>query len=385
MPGPRLMLACDAVDIATDFLAGVSTSASAATVRRVINEAYEEIGQEFDWSFLTNQYRIALQAVYSTGTIAYTHSTRTVTLTNGDFPSWAAGAVIRISGVPSVVTTRSSSTSLVLDTSLNPGQNVAAGTSYQLFPRCYALPSDFVSAVRPWNESIFTGAEQVSYDEFLQLERYYEDTGDARWFCIRGMDDAYGQLGLFVFPPSSEAKTLDLIYRRRPREIRYWGDSEQYKGTVSVGSGSVNVTGSGTAFAEAMVGSIIRLSSNANRPTSRSGLNPFAEERSIAGWASTTSVTLDSGAAAARSGVGYVVSDVIDLEVAHHNAFAACIRRRLAYERSVKSAAEYLRLYEMELQKAKANNHQPTAPRIAGWRSVGHMRLRDTVKYTGDI
>ena len=76
------------------------------------------------------------------------------------------------------------------------------------------------------------------------------------------------------------AKTLDLVYRRRPRELHHSGNaSGDYVGTVSVTAGSTAITGASTTFTSSMEGSIIRLSSGTTKPTDWSGSNPRKEER----------------------------------------------------------------------------------------------------------
>jgi hypothetical protein len=91
----------------------------------------------------------------------------------------------------------------------------------------------------------------------------------------------------------------------------------EHAGTVTNTAASTTVTGTDTAFTEAMIGSVIRLSRNSNEePTGSDGANPAAVERIITAVASATSLTVDEAIAAANTtGVKYVISDPIDVEV----------------------------------------------------------------------
>jgi pilus assembly protein CpaC len=71
-------------------------------------------------------------APYSTGTIAYTQATRTVTLTGGTWPSWAQYGVLVIGNVLYRVAAKPTSTTLVLTAMSNPGVDVPAGAMFTL-------------------------------------------------------------------------------------------------------------------------------------------------------------------------------------------------------------------------------------------------------------
>ena len=135
MPAPQILTYRDAIDAAVDFLSGNSTGASQRDIRRAIHAAYREVGDAFSWSFLKKQGRVPLQALESTGTVAYDHTgganERQLTLTPVAaevWPSWAIDATVRVGTVPCRVESRISDTVLTLDVNLNPGADVAAST-----------------------------------------------------------------------------------------------------------------------------------------------------------------------------------------------------------------------------------------------------------------
>jgi hypothetical protein len=143
---PILYTYHDAIEDLLDWL-GVAVDANALRMaKRAILAAYRDIPNARGWAYYMNRARITTVAPYDTGTIAYTHSSRTVTLTDGTWPTWAANGVLTIDNVQYQVTTRTSSSALVLSTNTNPGDDVASGTSYTLAREEYTIPVDMLSA-----------------------------------------------------------------------------------------------------------------------------------------------------------------------------------------------------------------------------------------------
>jgi hypothetical protein len=381
MAQPQLVTYYDCVQVALDFLAGNNTTAGQRDIRRAIHEAYRELGEAFGWSFLHKQGRVQLSALYSTGTVGYNSTTRVLTIASGSWPSWAQDATVRVGDIPCRVQTRTNSTSLVLDSMMNPGKVVATGTSHQIYPTCYTLPHDFLSMVQPWGEESWRTAKSVSYDRILALDRYRQTSGSIRRFCVREVADLHGSLGLYIHPPSDAAQTLDFIYQRRGRALRYTGhDATERAGTISVTAAGV-VTGTETSFDSTyMPGAVVRIGvDGTNNPTGLDGLYPYSDERIVASVASSTSLTLD-GTTTARTDVKYVITDPVDIDLSLANCLYAGIRQYLASGRNFKNKGEYIELYDKELGRARQNDQRVLQPVVAGggtptrrrWGSVPH-------------
>jgi hypothetical protein len=195
----------------------------------------------------------------------------------------------------------------------------------------------------------------VTMTEMLAQDRYHTDSGAIQFYCVAEVPDVYGRQALFVYPAAVADETLDYVYVRRPRELRYSGhDAAEYTGTITLTAGSDVVLGTGTQFSSEMVGSILRVGTDANRPTGRFGEHPFAEERSVASVESATQLTLDAGAAATRSGVGYAITDVIDLGRVAHTAFLRLAEMHVAIGRNLKSLGAIRELADRALLEAMA-------------------------------
>jgi hypothetical protein len=152
---------------------------------------------------------------------------------------------------------------------------------------------------------------------------------------------------------------IEVPYRKRARELRYSGQqAEETQGTVSVtGTG---VTGSGTAFADAMVGAVLRVASGTALPTARTGVSPYAQEGVIASVDTATALTLENDGDVV-SDRAYRVSDPIDLPRAAHAAMIAVAKRHLALVLELKDAARIER--EAERMLADAKGADATGPR----------------------
>jgi len=384
MAQPQLLTYYDCMQAAQDFLSSNATVAQQRDIRRVIHEAYRDLGEEFGWSFLHKQGRVQLSALYNTGTVGYNNTTRVLTLTSGSWPTWAQDATVRVDDLPCRVQTRTNTTSLTLDSVMNPGQAVASGTSYQIYPTCYTLPHDFLSMVQPWGESPWKMGKEVSYDRIMALDRYRQTSGDMREFCIREVSDLHGSMGLYIHPPSDAAETVDFIYQRKGRPLRYTGhDTADRQGTITVTSAGA-VTGSGTAFDSLMAGSVMRIGMDGtNIPTGLDGLYPYSDERVIASVGGATSITLD-GTTTARSSVKYVITDPVDLDISLANCLFAGIRQRLAIQRNLKNKGEFVAVYLEEIRKARQKDHRVYQRAVAGAGLVTNRRWGDT-PYLADL
>lgn len=388
---PQLLTYYDAVAASMDFLRGASTSSSQEDIRRAIHSALREICSASDWSFLYKPGRIQLQAAV-TGTCTYTHTggaeERIMTLATGARPTWIQDAVVKVGDavhrVDSVVT--SPATAFTLDEQMNPGQDISTATACTIYPSGYHLPWDFISMENTLSESTWLLGQEITYQEWLALDRYRSITGDTRYFCIAASPDLVGNMSLFVHPASDTTETLDFIYRRQPYRLRYTGRESALDqvGTATATASSASVSGSGTAFDTLMSGAVMRFGDTSNVPTGLDGRFPFDEEITIKSVGSATGLTLTAAAARAHSTVKYTISDAIDIHYSAHNLFYACLRKHLAITRNMDNKAEYVALYNRALAAAKSNDWRATQPRVAGSTHLVGRRLADSGSYVSD-
>jgi len=162
----------DALDHVQDYLRGNPSAYSQRLARQAVLSAMREMGHNHQWSYYYQVGRTNVDAPLSTGTVEYTHTggeyERVMNLTPGEdgetFPTWATFGHMDIGGVIYTVSEWRSITQLQLSIHSNPGDDLAAGTSFILFRDSYTLPIDFVACDRIYSENQGTWMEYVKPD-----------------------------------------------------------------------------------------------------------------------------------------------------------------------------------------------------------------------------
>lgn len=374
MATPQIFTYSDAIDALDDFCRGHASSMAPSQIRRCILAAYDEFPSLYDWSFLLQNGRIQLHAPYTTGTVVYDATggatcERQLTLTSGTWPAWAVNGSVLFDDIVCDVERRYSDTVVSLDAMMSPGADVVS-TTYKVWPRWYALPTDFVSMARPLEESaLWQRAIYLRPDEMFALNRYEDISGDIAYYTIAPAPDLFGTMALFVHPQADAEETLDFLYKRRLRQLRYTGqDANDVAGTIAVTADSAAVVGSGTAFDATHIGSVLRISKSTSlRPTGIEGGNPWVEQRSIIAYQDATHVTLDAGVSTARSGVKYSISDPLDIEVAAYQAFLRCAEVQVAVARNLWKQRRVIReAMDEAVLRAKSADARVKQRRAAG-------------------
>ena len=362
----RKLTYADALDHLIEFAAGHGVSAANSLLRRAILRAYDEVINGWEWPCLKAAENIYCHAAQTDGTISYDHDTLTVTLSGATFPSWTDGASLYLDGITCDINQKVSDTTATLRSNMAPGADLS-GESYTLYRRWYALPSDWLSNEEPLGENYADLGSLIPWSEMLQLHRWEQSTGTIDYWAVGQAPS--GGLALFIYPALDDDVRLLLPYKSRPRDLRISGhDPNDYVGTITI-SGTA-VTGSGTAFKNSMEGSILRVSDTTDKPTGLEGLYPYFEELVIDQVDSETSLTTTEAGTTA-SGVGYRVSDPIDVDRAVWDAILHCAEVQLARMRNIKSYSLIRATYLDAMQRAKA-----TAAGEQPHRRMGGMRKR---------
>ena len=353
---PHILTYSDAIAHCVSVLGGNPSQAAHDAILRSIHAAYRELLEARRWNYLLTLYRIRVEAPYATGTVEYDHTggatERRLTLTTGTWPTWAASGSVKIADVWHKVTTRVSSTVLTLDTTLNPGADVVAGTTYKIVQSQYSLPTNFVTPEMPEESNLLRFGRYVRHGEFFGRERYGQGSGSPNAYTVIGDPDNLGRWLLHTLYESAATEELDFWYCRRPREIVLSGYQTAHTvGTVSTAA-STTLTGSSTTFDSGMEGSIVRVSSNSTLPTGVDGRNPFAEQRVLGTYSSATSFTVTSAFTGTRSGVKYIISDPLDIEMTMFNAFFRLAEKHLAIERGMRDVKDKIEMADMAMRVA---------------------------------
>jgi hypothetical protein len=334
-------------------------------IRTAIHRAYDELTTIRDWSYYHVHGRVITDAPYSTGSV--TSSGTTVTLTGGTWPTWAAtGGYLKVGEQICRVASRTSGSVLVLDATLGLKADVTSASPYTLYRTIYPLPGDFRNMDEPSDEYNWWSGLYVTPDQAMKLERVSNTSGTPlHWTVLKDPDSTGWAIKLIGYP--TEQETIDFTYRRTARPIRYSGhEAALRQGTISRSSASV--TGAGTAFSAAMVGSILRVGDTTNIPGPIESLTPWVSEGKITAVGSATGLTTeDSGTIASTT--KYLITDPIDIAPHMHGAMDSACDYWLARIRGVKPD-EAFGLYQRDLRLAMEQDQ--LAPLSGRSRNVWH-------------
>lgn len=367
MPTVTLTTYRDALDHAYDYLGDDRSARAARSARQAVLGAYRRLGQETKWTLYYHRHRFSTNAPYSTGTVTFDFTggtyERELTLASGTWPEWAAYGAVVLNNIAYEVAERKSSTVLTLTVASNPGADVAAGTTYSLVRDTYPLPVDFLACDRLLN---LTNTVPVFYGhprQWANRQVVYQSAGSPYLFSVTGEPNYQGVLALQLYPAPDQAYAFEYLYQRKPRPLTV----DEYKvGTVSVSAGATAVTGSGTAWTSAHVGSVIRFGDTLNHPTGLTGTYPFQEERVVMEVTNTTALVVDAALVNTYSGNKYVLSDPVDVDEVMLNAFWRGIALELSKLRRIEGLGDVTALYQMDLRQAMAADSRHMGRRAAG-------------------
>ena len=294
------------------LLSSYSDTGAGATglAKAAIAASYRDLPTLYAWSYLQRRTQINTVASYSTGTITYTASTRTLTLASGTFPTWSLYGNVILDGNVYRVQQRVSSTSIILTADRSPVDDFAAGTAYVIYRSEYPLPADYVRMFRLVQIGELWRMSYVAPMSMLDNTPTLFNPNRPWQFTLHGSTQLGNRMAIEFLPPPSAARTYDMAYQAKPRPRTLL---EAYP-TGPITISGTTVTGVGTTFTSAMVGCRLRVGTTTNVPTHDYGASPSLTEYTILAFTSTTSLTLSETATTVASAVKYLIDDPIDIE-----------------------------------------------------------------------
>lgn len=358
-----LITAGDIVMRLIDFIGGDQGGGrNLSMARRALHDALRDWPQLHRWNWYKTLGRLNLYKSYSTGLVTYDASLFRVTLSGGTFPAWAGTAQVRVGNVVARVVSRDSNTQLTLDPSLTFSAAITTGAAYRVFLDRYQLPSNFSAILTPLREDWWGGLQYETASGYLWGNRGDDYTGVPRAFTILPDPYVVGRFCLLVTPYPDDDRTLDFVYLRTMRTVRY--DVNTAAGTVTLTGAAV--AGVGTAFKADMVGSVMRFGDDATSPELVPHLLP-AHESKITAVASATAATVEDAVASPLVGVGYSISDPLEMDLTSMaTAFQWLATRTLAAETGHKGFPKADEQYQGWLEKAKYSDSRFVGPDQAG-------------------
>lgn len=352
--------------------------------RQAIDEALRDVVNAHTWSYYYTFGRMNLNLPFSDGTIqfwasdgAYPNQMTLTPSASSGWPSWTADGYLFINNVVYRVDQVIDDFNITLLPTLAPVVDIPAGTSYQLYQDSYVLPADFIAQDQSLYETCFGALQYVHPRVWLFAHRYIYNIGIPQFYCIDADTKYPNRLVVRFAPIPVDARTLDFIYKRRPRPI-LWQTMSQ--GTVTLTAGSSVVIGTGTAFDQTMAGSVLRVSANSSVPTWMPGNNPAVFEAVIYSVQSATQLTLQrlTPSTVNYTNTGYIISDPIDIETGSMlNAYLRCCEHKLSQHRIMKDKPDAKVQYLDELRRAKEADTRSFSGRAEGEANWNRMRMKD--------
>lgn len=202
----------------------VSGSQSDTVLQQVVNNALSWIATAKMWEFYKTYADFTLREPYSTGTIALTNASTTVTLTTGTWPSWAALGKLKIGNKVYRIASRTSNAVVVLATAW--AEDNESGTSYVLFQDEYPLATDCLKFGRLFPGTGWGwGGESSSFEQVLEAQNT-QILGEAypRLWATHGSGGT-AKLLMWPYPSSSEDVQCGYWYYRKPALLASGADA----------------------------------------------------------------------------------------------------------------------------------------------------------------
>ena len=327
-----LMTYNDVIQHMVDYLGGNEQDATQREIRRAAISAYRELIDCYPWRALHKLLNIPLNANHTTGTVSYDYtggaSERLWTFSSATLPTWAARGKLLVGSNSWPIQRRLSSSTLQSPSDFCPVEDVAAGTTFELYQSEFLLPADFRS-MHVGMPTTTPATRRISMKDNAWMGRQQGASGSPWGYSISADRFIPGRQSILLNPWPASADTFQALYRFRPRDLMYTGyASRDRAGTVSL-SGTT-VTGSGTAFESGQEGAVIRISANATTyPSDQAGDNPFYFEGIIDTVTSATSLTVQSNSSSlTTTATKYTISDPIALPPNMLNAMLRCCEKQ---------------------------------------------------------
>jgi len=231
-------------------LARDNTSSSRDKFKGLINRAYtQEIPRKEDWSFLKTSSAVSCTAKYSTGTIAATAGSASITGTGTTWVTGMTGRKIKIGSNENIYTFTYTAATTGTISPVYSGANDITGASYIMYDDDYAMASDFDRFLqggtlyksrsgRPYYLADYSFSDQKWNDEF-----YYSPSDETQRFRLRGFDSSMNRV-VELNPPPQNAIALPYDYIKALTPM-----TEYRTGTITtLANAGTAVTGADTDF-----------------------------------------------------------------------------------------------------------------------------------------
>jgi len=358
----------DSIDHIRNWLGGEAGNRSHIQILQGVLSAYRDLTTWREWKYLIKTHRIQTNGPYNDGFVYYDASSKILNLSGGVWPEWAGDGEVWIGNMVANCKRRLSDAYLLLDENMAFTESMLEPQTYTLTHSVYTLPEDFQSADEIIGSSDWFRAVFVQPRDWLTNQRVVPTMSGPTIWTVMGDRNDMNKMGLYLYPSPPQAASLDLLVRRKPRELSLSGYEENHSaGLVSGSSGDDIILGADTQFDASLVGGTLRISRNAtDLPGPRLGPNPYLFESRVLSVDDASTLHLNDPLPLDVSGFKYVVSDPIDIDPGMTEAFLRGCERMTGIQRRARNIKELDALYRNALYTAEANDAKSAIPRVVG-------------------
>ena len=364
----------DALDQLQLYVAGTGMARAKGDMRIAVHGALQSLYQERRWTYYGASWSFSTRASMTTGTVGYSHAGLVLEITGNTWPAWADRGTVLAENLYADID-RATTYNAYVDPNFNFGQTLAAGSSFQLFQDKITLPELFqnMGVTVSAGDGVLLG--YMSPEEYVYQRSYGQEIGLPTRFTILSDPDVIGRYAIALYPSPNEVRTYHVKYQRAYRELKLTGDeASSQQGTVTIASGSRNVTGTGTAFnLNAHKNTILRVGDTQYVPTGIRREHPWIEQFQVAHVAASSgadAMVLRSSAGQTFTNAKYVLTDPIDIPGELEQAFLKLCRVELCECRpETKRSDEYARAmmaYQKALEGATAHDNKDDSIKVFG-------------------
>lgn len=256
--------------------------------------------------------------------------------------------------------------------SMSPGEQPVL--TMQTF---YDLPEELRDIDALVSHTVGTLHCYLTPQEWHRLEINTKGTGEPYYYTIMRSDANPNRYQIRFVGMPTNGTVIHYTYRYTPKEIKYMGYERLCRQGTVAASGTT-VTGTGTAFPEDIVGSVIRFGTTSTEADPVGSLAPFVHERRVVARTSSTELIVDAPLTAPAL-TRYAISDYLDTSPTMYTAILSAAEMwyaRIAGKPGEAPVQMFMRDLRMAMEQDVVSplsgrpNHLPyPTPRTMGWTS----------------
>lgn len=290
-------------------------------LRRAVASAHRRLTDMHKWQWLRRETTVYTSNHYTTGTIAYTASTRQVTLSGGTWPTDAEFGSLIIGSLRYDIERRVSDTVVEIAARNAPTADIAASTTYQWIRFQYLLPVDFGDVTAVIDPQSLSHMSRYSPQELFDCRDSIPSASYPSGWAIQPSVQRPGRTEILFTSIAAASQPIRIQYLARTGNPAF---TELSTGTVAVTGDAA--TFSGSILSEACVGAVLRVAPSTTKPTSPYGVwidNDTGTrtvvptyEQIVSEVSSATVAVLDSAVSSDVTGKAFTLSPRVDVEPA---------------------------------------------------------------------